>query len=230
MAEQGTSINVWFTADPHFTHHSSLYFHPWRREAAGITMEELKEDKKKAAEKFDLWLIDKWNDTVKRKDYIYIIGDFCLGNKERTEWILSRLHGKKFLIRGNHDKSCNGLERYFEWTGDIKEAKFSNNQYKFIDPSETFCVEMCHYPMLSWNRRPHGTCHVHGHCHNSITAFNDMSHELRVDVGLDSDIAKGGLVSLEELYDHMRGILKTTGSSTFTEHVEKLMVKQGFRA
>ena len=57
-----------------------------------------------------------------------------------------------------------------------------------------------------------------------------MSHELRVDVGLDSDIAKGGLVSLEELYDHMRGILKTTGSSTFTEHVEKLMVKQGFRA
>lgn len=230
MAEQGTSINVWFTADPHFYHHSCLYFRPWRRDVAGITMEELKENKRKAAEKFDAWLIEKWNDTVNKKDHIYILGDFCLGNKEKTEWILSRLKGKKFLIRGNHDKSCNGLERYFEWVGDIKEAKFNYNQYKFIDPNETFCVEMCHYPMLSWNRRPYGTCHIHGHCHNSITDFNNLSNELRVDVGLDGSLAEGNLISLEKLYTHMRSVLKTTNSSTFNEHVEKLMNKQGFRA
>ncbi len=171
-----------------------------------------------------------WNDTVKRDDFVYILGDFCLGNKEYTEKILQRLRGRKFLIRGNHDKSCQGLENYFQWVGDIKEAKFNHNQYKFIKEGETFAVEMCHFPMVSWNRRPHGSCHIHGHCHNSITPFNESSNELRVDVGLDGDLSKYGLISLESLYNKMIEIRNRTESQTFEEHTEKLMKKLGFRA
>lgn len=227
--QNGTSIKVFFTADTHFTHPSTLYFHPERRKAAGITLEELQEDKMKAMYKFDEWLIERWNATVKRQDLVYILGDFCLGNKVRTEEILSRLHGRKYLIRGNHDKSLNGLDRYFQWVGDIKEAKFNHNQYKFIEPDEPFCVEMCHFPLLSWNRRPHGTCHLHGHCHNSITPFNNLSKELRLDVGIDADIADLGLVPLETVYGHMRKIVLDNGCNTFVDHVEKLMSEQGFR-
>lgn len=230
MTEQkGTKIKVWFCSDLHFGHKSVLYFHPERREAAGITIEELQEDKNAAIKKHDEWLIDKWNKTIAKEDFVYILGDFCLGNKEYTEKILNRLKGRKFLIRGNHDKSCNGLERYFEWVGDIKEVKFTHNQYPFIDGNETFALEMCHYPMLTWNRRPHGTCHIHGHCHNSIQQFNEDSLELRVDVGLDSDIAKNGLVSLETIYNKMKEIRSKTDSVTFEEHTEKLMLKHGFR-
>ena len=230
MTEQkGTKIKVWFCSDLHLGHKSVLYFHPERREAAGITMEELQEDKNAAIKKHDEWLIDKWNKTIAKGDFVYILGDFCLGNREYTEKMLSRLKGRKFLIRGNHDKSCNGLERYFEWVGDIKEVKFTHNQYPFIDENETFALEMCHFPMLTWNRRPHGTCHIHGHCHNSITQFNDESLELRVDVGFDSDIANNGFVSLETIYNKMKEIRAKTDSATFEEHTEKLMLRHGFR-
>lgn len=225
-----TSINTWFTADCHFSHTAILNFHPWRREAAGITADEIKEDKHSAIKRHDEWLINLWNETVKRRDNIYILGDLCLGNKERTESILQKLHGKKFLIRGNHDKSCNGLERYFEWVGDIKEVKFNNNQYPFIRNDETFCLEMCHFPMLSWNRRPHGTCHIHGHCHNRITQLNNASQELRVDVGLDSDLSDGNLLSIERIYEYMSGLIRANGCDTFKDYIELLMSEQGFRA
>ena len=227
--QNGTKIKVFFTADTHFTHPSTLYFHPERRIAADISLEELQADKMKAIYKFDEWLINRWNETVGRQDFVYILGDFCLGNKARTEEILSKLHGRKYLIRGNHDKSAKGLERYFQWVGDIKEAKFNHNQYKFINPDEPFCLEMCHYPLLTWNRRPHGTCHIHGHCHNSITQFNTFSKELRLDVGIDSDIANLGLVTLEDIYNHMRKIVLANGCTTFEEHTEKLMLEHGFR-
>lgn len=228
--QKGTRLKVYFTSDLHFSHASILYFYPARREAAGITWEELQSDKKAAVEKHDEWLIKVWNDTVRREDSVYILGDFCLSNRERTQKILSQLHGKKFLVEGNHDKSLHGLENYFEWCGQIKEAKFNNNQYPFIDPNETFCVEMCHYPLLTWNRRTHGTCMVHGHCHNSITNFNNISGELRVDVGIDSDIAQFGLVQLETLYKHFTDIRDAAGCKTFQEYNEKLMNKQGYRA
>lgn len=225
----GTSIKTWFTSDTHLSHPSILYFHPKRRMAAGITLEELQADKKTAIEKHDEWLIDLWNKTVKKQDNIYILGDFCLGNRERTEQILKRLNGKKYLIRGNHDKSCKGLENYFEWVGDIKEVKFTNNQYDFIDPNETFALEMCHFPMLSWNRRPHGTCHIHGHCHNSISDFNTNSAELRVDVGFDSNLGNYNFIELEELYSYFKDIIKKENCATFQEYIDKLMLKQGFR-
>lgn len=221
---------VWFTSDLHFTHSSILYFHPWRRDACGISLEELQEDKQIALEKHDQWLIEKWNSTVRKPDEIYFLGDFCFGNRERTEEILRQLKGRKHLILGNHDKSLHGLENYFESVSQIKEVKFTNNQFKFIDPNETFCVELCHYPMLTWNRRPHGTCMVHGHCHNSLTNFNNESGELRVDVGIDSDLASGNFIEVEQLYNHFRGIIKSANCKTFQEYQEYLMNKQGFRA
>ena len=224
--------NVYFIADLHFSHKNILYYRPRRREAAGITLDELREgNKDQVLAQHDAWLIKKWNETVKRDDVVYILGDVCLGNAVRTEYILQQLHGKKFLILGNHDKSCKGLERYFEWVGSIKEVKFNHVQYPFIKEDETFCVELCHYPMMAWNRRTHGACMVHGHTHGGIDKINDDSMELRVDVGFDSALAGMELVPLERLYSHFTGILGKNCSKckTFQEYAEWLMDKQGFR-
>ena len=220
---------IWFVSDTHFGHVSILYFHPLRREACGVTLEELQADKNSAIAKHDQWLINKWNSVVRKQDTVYFLGDFCLKNKEYTENILRQLKGKKFLIRGNHDKSLNGLENYFEWVGDIKEAKFTNNQFKFIDPNETFCVEMCHFPMLTWNRRPHGTCMVHGHSHGNANNVNELTGELRVDVGLDNQYWDYNFVELEQLYNYFRNIIKSHGFSTFQDYVNYLMETQGYR-
>lgn len=230
-------MKVWFISDTHFSHANALYFKPKRRESAGITLEELKGDengcgrisKDELEERHDKWLINQWNDQVKRGDTVYILGDFCLGNKIKTEKILSQLHGKKFLIRGNHDKSCNGLDRYFEGVYDIKEAKFSHEQFPFINADETFCVEMCHYPMVTWNRRPHGTAHLHGHVHGAIDTYNKESKELRLDVGLDGNMANYKLISLEEVYAYFRNIVEQDGCRTFQDYIDKLMLKQGYR-
>ena len=226
----GTQYKVFFVSDTHFGHASILYFHPERRNAAGITLEELRENKEECIRRHDEWLIKKWNKTIAKNDFVYILGDFSMANKEYTRKILEKLNGRKYLIFGNHDKSCRGLENFFQWTGDIKEVKFTHNQYPFIDENETFAIELCHFPMFAWNRRPHGTCHCHGHTHGSITNYNDESLELRVDVGFDSKLANFGFIELETLYNHFKTIMRKTDSKTFEEHTEKIMEKQGFRA
>ena len=230
MEQKGTQYKAWFTSDTHFYHSSILYFHPERRKVAGITLEELQEKKAESVIKYNEWLIKKWNDTISKKDFVYILGDFSMGNKENTKKVLERLNGRKFLIKGNHYKSCEGLENYFQWVGDIKEVKFTNNQYPFIDPNETFCLELCHFPMIAWNRRPHGTCHLHGHTHGALDNYNESSQELRFDIGLDSNISNLNLIDLETVYQKMIEIRNSTNSQTFSEHTEKIMEKQGFRA
>ena len=66
-----------------------------------ISLEELQTNKELAVSKMDEYLIKLWNDTVKKEDTVYYLGDFCLQNKEYTEKILRRLHGKKHLISGH---------------------------------------------------------------------------------------------------------------------------------
>jgi calcineurin-like phosphoesterase family protein len=226
----GTKYKVFFVSDLHFNHASILYFHPERRKYAGITLEELQNNKYEAIRKHDEWLIKLWNSKIGKKDFVYILGDFSMGNKENTKRILEKLNGRKFLILGNHDKSCKGLESFFQWVGDIKEVKFTHNQYPFINQNETFSVELCHFPMFAWNRRPHGSCHCHGHTHGSIDNYNDESDELRVDVGFDGKLANFGFIDLQKLYNHFLLIRNKTNSKTFEEHTEKIMEKQGFRA
>ena len=221
---------VWFISDLHFSHPSVLYFHPERRIAAGISVEELQTlDKQELIKRHDDWLIDKWNSTVKKNDWVYHIGDFCLGNRERTEYILNRLHGRKFFIRGNHDKSLNGNERFLEGIWDIKEAKFSHEQFPFIKEGETFCCELCHYPLVAWNRRTHGSVMVHGHTHGATDPLNKESEELRVDVGFDGELSGLEFIPLEKLYDYFINIVHSHGCETFQEYAEWLMTKQGFR-
>ena len=225
-----TKSKVWFISDLHFSNPTQLYHHPERREAMGITLEELQTlPKEELIRRCDDWLMNLWNTTVGRNDSVYHLGDFCLGNRERTEWILSRLRGKKYFIWGNHDKSLRGNERFLEGIWDMKEAKFSHDQYPFIKEGETFCVELCHYPLLAWNRRPHGSCHAHGHVHGAADAFNEISEELRVDVGLDGELANYGFIDLETLYNHYRSIIAEQGYDNFRDYNEWLMAKQGFR-
>lgn len=230
---------IWFTSDIHFYHLSNMYFHPKRRKLAGISLEELQavaaiedKDKKREAkhkllQRYDNWLINLWNSTVDKEDTIYILGDFCLGNRERAEYLLNRLHGKKFLIIGNHDQSCRGLEKYFEWCGSRKELKFHHDQYPFIREGETFCIELDHFPMEAWNRKMHGSCHVHGHVHGTYDTLNE--DKLRVDVGLDSKLADYQFIPIEKIYEHFCEKLDKAGCKTFQEYAEMVAERQGYR-
>ena len=89
------------------------------------------------------YMIEKWNQKVRRNDEVVILGDFSWGNAEETNDLLDRLHGKLYMIRGNHDyflqKSDFRAER-FVW---IKSyAEMQDNQRKVI---------LCHYPVMCYN-------------------------------------------------------------------------------
>ena len=58
----------------------------------------------KTTEEMDNRIIDKWNNMVKQKDRIYILGDFALSNKKRIMELIKLLNGYKIFVLGNHDK------------------------------------------------------------------------------------------------------------------------------
>lgn len=203
--------NVWFTSDTHFSHKNILKHCEGRLKAFGID-ERLDDNEKVICN--DNAIIERWNSKVKKNDTVYIVGDFSFANADGTKKIISKLKGKKFLILGNHDKSSEHLEGYFEQIVQIKEINFKSRNYDFLE--EDFSVVCCHYPMVTWNRKHFGSVNVHGHCHGNIDDFNESSIDLRVDVGIDGRLAKYNLIDLETLYRYFKG--KTKGK-LFSEYV-----------
>lgn len=212
---------IWFTSDTHFGHKNILKYSTNRQNDMGLSL-----DDPDMMKKHDAMLIQRWNMTVKKHDTVYILGDFSFASPEETRKILEKLNGKKHLIIGNHDKSCKGLENYFESTSQIREVTFKKTMFDFLDEN-IHCI-LCHFPLVAWNRRMHGSCMIHGHTHGSLDIINSQSEELRVDIGFDSRLADGGFVELEQLYRYFKD--EVTKGKTFQEHIDYLTEKTGFRA
>lgn len=213
--------NIWIVSDLHFSHKNIVKYSTNRKNELNLD-----ENDNEMLKKHDEALIRRWNYTVKKYDTVYILGDFSFATTDETRKILEKLNGKKHLIIGNHDASCKGLDNYFESVSQIKEVTFKKTVYPFLDEN-MHCI-MCHFPMMAWNRRMHGAIMVHGHCHGSLDEINKQSEELRVDIGFDSELADGGLVSLEQLYNYMK--FYVAKGKTFQEHLDYLVEKYNFRA
>lgn len=102
------SGDAWVTADPHFFHYNILKFK--RRD--GVTplrpfasVEDMNET-----------IVQNWNDSVKPSDRVYLLGDVVFHNKHLH--IISRLNGRKVLVKGNHD--ILKLSQYLPYFDDIR--------------------------------------------------------------------------------------------------------------
>ncbi len=113
-------------------------------------------------EEMDEYIIDKWNKKVTNNDTVYMLGDIMFRNKKPPEEYLSRLKGKKHLIRGNHDRS---------WMKKVDVDKYflSNNNLDFISDGK-HRITMCHYPMMSWPHMSTDGYMIHGHIHGNTNA------------------------------------------------------------
>ena len=211
---------IWFVADTHFSHKNILRFRNKRVETFNLDV-----NNEDVLEQHDIELIKLWNSVIKKKDTVYIIGDFSFASPERTRKILEKINGKKHLIVGNHDKACNTLSNYFESVSQIKEVTFKKTVFPFLDES-IHCV-LCHFPMIAWNRRMHGSLMIHGHTHGALDAVNAQSEELRVDVGFDAILNDNGFASLEQVYRYMKNTVAK--GKSFQEHVDYLTEKTGLR-
>ena len=121
----------------------------------------------------DQYIIDTWRTNINPSDEIYILGDLSWRRGEETNKILETLPGQKYLIHGNHDyhNDTKHYQHHFKWTKDYYELK--HNKQVFI---------LCHYPIESWNKKFHGSIHLHGHIHNSEIT-QDIPN--RINIGVD---------------------------------------------
>lgn len=123
-------------------------------------------------------MINRWNSKVKENDIVYCLGDFVWGfekNKYILKQITSKLKGRKFLIKGNHDhfKNIDYFEAGFEWVGDIYKQNFvlNNENYYFV---------LCHYAMKFWDRSHYGSYHLFGHEHFKREINFDLYKKLQL--------------------------------------------------
>ena len=135
--------NVFFISDTHFGHRNILNF---VKTSNGLplrpfsTIEEMNEK-----------IVGNWNSVVHKNDRIYHLGDICLSRSNLP--ILERLHGRKVLIKGNHDNSK--IEEYLKYFDDIRGSHIFNNYIMTHIP-----VHPCQKVRFSGN--------IHGHLHDNI--------------------------------------------------------------
>lgn len=155
-------MRTFITADQHFGHQNVIRF----ADRPYVDAWQMDED-----------LIKRHNRVVGPRDLVYMLGDICYrASLDKANELISRLHGRKILIRGNHDKSYDPA--LFEDMLDLTEIKYDDKR-----------IVLCHYPLLEWKGSQRGSYHFHGHQHNHTSYNLEMRAQgiHRYDVGVDAN-------------------------------------------
>ena len=142
-------------------------------------------------------IIKNWNNIVSNEDTIYHLGDFALGTKESIKDIVNRLNGKKYLIRGNHDKW--GVSTY-ESFGFIvlKNAQIEIDEYKLM---------LSHIPIPD-SQIPKGFVNIHGHIHDKklyecIEKYEPSRYSIEKHINISCDVTDFKPISLSEIFNRI---------------------------
>lgn len=97
----------------------------------------------KDVEAMNEYMIQKWNAKVKHNDEVVIIGDLSWGSAEETNKLLNKLHGRLYLIQGNHDRF-------------LSNGNYNASRFVWIKPyaemhDDGRKVVLCHYPIMCYN-------------------------------------------------------------------------------
>lgn len=183
---------IYITSDTHFDHERII---------------ELCKRPFKNVEEMNEGLIKNWNDTVKPEDFVVNLGDVCFGTLERYKEIYSRLNGSQLILRGNHDKSLQGLDELVLNSG--KRIKIKDyHELKKPAPGVNDIV-LSHYPLLHWNKSFWGTYMIHGHRHGKSDSENVGTR--RKDAGVDPNNYRP--ISVVEIHE----MLKDNAVKKFSE-------------
>ena len=154
---------IWFTADLHFGHSNIIKY--CNRPFSSII-------------EHDQTLIHNWNSVIQQKDEVYVLGDIIFSNSPGFSYdhFLSKLKGRIYLIKGNHDKGVDKepLLSRFEW---IKDVFMLKTQYK----GKKVEIFLSHYSHQSWPKNHYGAYHAFGHSHGGLKGIGKS-----LDVGVDN--------------------------------------------
>ena len=116
-------------------------------------------------------MIKRWNETVKKGDTVFHLGDFGLGSVESLAKILERLNGDIRFLMGSHDSQLKELEK--QGLAEILGFQFTLNH-------EGKKVTMNHCSMRVWPASHYNSWHLFSHSHNKLESFGKS-----FDVGVD---------------------------------------------
>ncbi len=96
-----------------------------------------------SVEAMNQYMLEQWNRKVRENDEVVILGDLSWGKPEETNALLKQLHGRLYLITGNHD-------RY------LSNKEYNAGRFVWIKPYEELHdqkrkVVLCHYPIMCYN-------------------------------------------------------------------------------
>lgn len=145
---------TFFTADHHFGH-------------AGII--DMSQRPFKNLHRMDSEMVKRWNATVGPNDIVWHLGDFAHKmTDDDAQKSFGMLHGKKHLIRGNHDRDSVS-DWGWESVHDLHEISLDGRR-----------IVMCHYPLAEWAGYYRDSVHLFGHVHGNRQVAG------AVDVGVDN--------------------------------------------
>jgi calcineurin-like phosphoesterase family protein len=110
------------------------------------------------------FIIKKWNETVKKHDVTYILGDVTMERKHFYP-LLDELKGIKKVILGNHDRPQDVPEllKYVNWVGGM---------YEFKDKMTESDVFLTHAPVHPQELEYRINFNIHGHVHENSLPDN----------------------------------------------------------
>ena len=168
---------IFFTADLHFGHENVI-----RHCNRPFT----------SANEMDAALIRNWNATVEPSDEIYILGDFTMRPALEAHKYLAQLNGRKYFIRGNHDRFLKGFAPYmsdFEWVKDYHVLHIEKRR-----------LVLFHFPILEWDQFYRGAYHLYGHVHNSQTSAKRLAALTGPAFNVGVDVNRFMPVSINEIF------------------------------
>lgn len=167
--------NIWLTSDLHLNHKNVIEYN--NRPFSSV--DEMNEK-----------LIRNWNETVPEDGIVFDLGDLCFGGSSVWNELIPQLHGKHYLILGNHDfkNYRDGYSKYFELV--------TQQMYIQVDG---ISVYLNHFPFLCFGgayREQHNVYAIHGHTHfrkninileynKDIKRIIDFAFPSQYDVGVD---------------------------------------------
>lgn len=146
---------LYMTADPHFSHYNIIKYEKRPFENT---------------DEMDNVMMEKWNKRVKEEDTIIMLGDFCFKRPEGIKELLSRLNGKKKIIRGNHDLHMTNT-KWLSLGFDEALTKGKSSEAYYLLEKDGYQVALSHYPLENC---PY--FNVHGHVHSKIEGIDQSNH------------------------------------------------------
>lgn len=117
-------------------------------------------------EEMNQYMLEQWNQKVRQKDEVYILGDLSFAKGKETNDLINKLNGKLYMIVGNHDSFLRDKEfdvERFVWVKPYAEI-FDNGRKVVLSHYPIFCYNGQYRVSKAGNPR---TYMLYGHVHNT---------------------------------------------------------------